>query len=80
MDGAVRELTAGGEQSTERLRQSVERIIIEGQDKNPGVIASNQTSQIPGSNVNIDVDEQGDKEIMRDVRRNSDEYRSETSS
>jgi hypothetical protein len=80
VDGAVRELTSGGGASTERMRQSVERIIMEGQDKNPGVIASNQVSRNPGSNVNIDVDEQGDKEVMRDIRRNSDEYRNDTAS
>lgn len=79
IDGAVRELTSGGSQSTERIRQTVERIIIEGQDKNPGVVASTQASRTSGSNVSIDIDEQGDKAVMQDIRRNEDEYRSDSS-
>lgn len=80
VDGAVRELTTGNTPTTERLRQAAERIIIEGKDKNPSVVASSQASLSPGANISMNIDEQGDQEIMRDIRRNSDEYRSETSS
>lgn len=80
IDGAVRELTSSGDQSTERIRQTVERIIIEGQDKNPGVISSSQVSPVSSSNMQINVDEQGDEAVMRDIRRNEDQYREETSS
>lgn len=80
IDGAVRELTSGGSASAENLRQVVERIIMEGSDKNPGVRTSSQASRTAGANVTIDVDEQGDKAIMEDIRRNPDEYREETAS
>jgi hypothetical protein len=78
VDGAVRELTSGGDANTERIRQTVERIIIEGQDKNPRVGASTQVSRTGGSSVSIDVDEQGDQAVMRDIRRNDEEYREES--
>lgn len=79
VDGAVRELTSGGSpQTAERIRQTVERIIQEGQDKNPAVTSSTQASRTGGSNVTINIDEQGDKAIMRDIRRNSDEYRNDS--
>ena len=80
VDGAVRELTTGGSSDAERIRQTVERIIIEGQDKNPSVGVSSQATSVGGSNVIINVNEQGDEAIMQDVRRNSDEYREETAS
>lgn len=78
--GAVRELTSSGSQSSERIRQTVERIILEGQDKNPQVVATGGPTRVPGSNVSITVDEQGDKEVMRDIRRNEEEYREGTTS
>ena len=78
VDGAVRELTSGGDQSTERIRQTVERIIMEGQDKNPGVVVSTQANRTAGSNVSMDIDEQGDKAVMQDIRRNPESYREET--
>jgi hypothetical protein len=77
VDGAVRELTSGGTSNSERLRQTVERIIIEGLDKNPTVTSNAQSSLTAGSNVTINVDEQGDKDILRDIRRNAEEYREE---
>jgi hypothetical protein len=80
IDGAVRELVSSGSQPTERIRQTVERIILEGQDKNPQVVASGGPNRVAGSNVSINVDEQGDKEVMRDIRRNEDEYREESTS
>ncbi|MGC1582145.1 MAG: hypothetical protein WA766_11710 [Candidatus Acidiferrales bacterium] len=80
IDGAVRELTSGGENNAERIRQTVERIIVEGQDKNPSIGVSTQNTAVGGSNVAMNIDEQGDEEIMRDVRRNSDEYREDTAS
>lgn len=80
VDGAVRELTSGGDGNTERIRQTVERVIVEGQDKNPRVAALNKPNRTGGSSVTIDVDEQGDEAIMRDIRRNEDEYREDTRS
>ena len=77
IDGAVRELTSGGNTNAERLRQTVERIIVEGRDKNPTVTTNSQPSLTSGSNVRIDVDEQGEKDVLRDIRRNEDEYREE---
>ena len=78
IDGAARELTSGGGGNTERIRQTVERIILEGSDKYPGVTANSSASRTGGSNVQIDIDESGDEAVLRDVRRNEDEYRSET--
>ena len=78
IDGAVRELTSGGTGNTEQIRQTIEQIIIEGSDKYPTVMANTSPSRNDSSSVNIDVDEQGDKAIMTDIRRNEDEYRSET--
>ena len=80
IDGAVRELVSSGSQPTERIRQTVERIILEGQDKNPQVVASGGPNKVGGSNVSITVDTEGDKEVMRDIRRNEEEYREETTS
>lgn len=80
VDGAVRELTSSGSSNTENIRQTVERIILEGKDKNPSVISSGQSSRTSSSSINITVDEDGDKAIMRDIRRNEDEYREETAS
>jgi len=78
IDGAVRELTSGGGDTAERIRQTVERIIIEGQDKDPSIGVSSQAAPVGGSNVAINIDEQGDEDIMRDIRRNGDQYREET--
>lgn len=80
LDGAVRELTSTGNGSTERLRQSVERIILEGQDKNPTVVANTQSNLTGGSSSTINVQEQGDEAVLQDIRRNEDEYREDTAS
>lgn len=78
IDGAARELVGGSAASGERVRQTVERIILEGQDKNPSVMSSTQSSRVGSANIRIDVDEDGTEAIMKDIRRNEDEYRDDT--
>lgn len=74
IDGAVRELTSGGGQSAERIRQTVEKIILESHDRNPSIMTSTQMGRSDNSSVTVNVETDSSDEIDRDIRRNSEEY------
>jgi hypothetical protein len=74
IDGAVRELTSTDSRSVENLRQAVEKLMLAAQEKNPdarttGIAASRAVSQV---RVDVDLDE--DEALLRDMRRNPENY------
>lgn len=75
LDGASRELTAGNNKSVDDLRQSVEKMILAGGIKDPDVWITATSSRKQRQNLTINVEQQPDEEILRDVRRNPDAYR-----
>ena len=77
LDGAVRELTAGGSQPVEELRATVERMILARGSKEPDVRVTATASPKQSQNLKIRIHEDSDEEILRDVRRNPEMYRNQ---
>lgn len=74
IDGAVRELTGGNRKSVEDIRQSVEAMIIEAHDKNPKVVLTSNQSKRDRGNVRVDVELDQNGQLLKDMRRNPDQY------
>jgi hypothetical protein len=74
VDGAVRELTAGGNGSVEQMRQSVEQIILASKDKSQKVIAAGSPSHIGQNNLRFDIEIDQQQSLLQDMRRNPEKY------
>jgi hypothetical protein len=73
-DGIARELTSGDNRSTEELRDAVEQMIVNKRDKNPKSRTMQHPSHVASGNIRIDVDEDNEKEVLKDIRKNQDQY------
>jgi hypothetical protein len=74
LDGAVRELTSGSSGDAESIRRSVEQMILSARNSNPGVVAISHPSPKASANVNVTVDIDDQKPMLRDIRRNPEHY------
>lgn len=74
IDGAVRELTGADRRSVEQVRQSVENMILAAHDKNPKVILTSTQATKSRNNVRVDVDLDQQDELLKDMRRNPEQY------
>jgi hypothetical protein len=74
LDGAIRELTSGGNRSVENIRRTVERLMLDSQGGNPKVIATGHPSNQPINRVNVTFDEHPENDMLRDIQRNREEY------
>lgn len=73
LDGAVRELTSGRDESGEALRRAVERMMIAA--RTPGHVRATSTMAPAGaSSITVSIDEQPDAQVLQDVRRNPEAY------
>jgi hypothetical protein len=77
IDGAVRDLTSGDTRSIENLRQAVEKIMLAAQEKNPDVRTAGTAAARASAQVRVDVDVDEDEELLRDMRRNPENYDSQ---
>ena len=71
-DGIARELTSGDNRSTEELRDAVEQMIVNKRDNNPKIRTMQHPSHVASGNIRIDVDEDNEKAILKDIRKNQD--------
>lgn len=74
IDGAVRELTGSDGRSTEQIRRSVEDMIIASHDRNPKVSMTANQARRDNSNIRVDVSLDQSEEILKDMRRNPENY------
>lgn len=74
IDGAVRELTTTNDRSTEEVRRSVESMIVAAHGKNPQVIYTSNPAQRDRSNVKIDIDIDQKEDLIKEIRRNPDQF------
>lgn len=74
VDGAVQELTSGDNRSTEQLRVSVEQMMIGAGNLNPDVRTVASASPRSRANVRVDAEIDNEEEVLRDMRRNPEDY------
>jgi len=74
VDSAVRELTGSDRRSVEIIRRSVEEMILQAHDKNPHVSVTSANSKRDSGNVRVDVNLNQEADMLRDMRRNPEEY------
>ena len=73
-DGMARELTSGDNRSVDELREAVERMILTKRDKNPKVVAKQHPAHADQGTVRIDVDEDNEEAILKDIKKNREFY------
>lgn len=74
VDGAVRELTSGEERSADQLRRAVEQLMISASDNNPDVRTAIHAGHNNHSNVRVNVSIDQTEDLLRDIRRDPDQY------
>lgn len=75
VDGAVRELTSGDSRSQEQIRQAVEQIMLSAGDGAPDVRYTTRKAHRARGNVTVDAHIDDEREVLKDMRRNPDDYR-----
>jgi very-short-patch-repair endonuclease/endonuclease YncB( thermonuclease family) len=76
VDGAVSALTSGdASQSGEQIRRSVEQLMIQANNKNSTAKVVTQSSRVDRNNVKINIDVDQQEKLMKDIRRNPDDYK-----
>jgi PAB1-binding protein PBP1 len=73
-DGMARELTSGDNRSVDELREAVEKMILTKKDKNPRVRAAQHPAPQDQGTVRIDVEEDNEKEVLKDIKKNREYY------
>ena len=73
LDGAIRELTSGGNKTVEDTRRAVEEIML-AHDVDSKVVATGHRTDNPYSTVNITYHEKPEERILRDMRQNPEDY------
>jgi PAB1-binding protein PBP1 len=73
-DGMARELTSGDNRSVDELREAVEKMILTKRDRNPKVVAQQHPSMQDQGTIRIDVEEDNEKEVLKDIKKNREYY------
>jgi hypothetical protein len=76
LDGAVRELTSGDSRNQDQLRQAVEQMMIAAGNLNPDVRYTSKASRRSRANVTVNAYENNEKDVLKDMRRNREDYSS----
>jgi hypothetical protein len=74
VDGAVRELTTGNDRSVEQIRRTVEQLMLAARNRNPDVRVLGAAANRDRANVTIHVDIDEREQMLRDMRRNPENY------
>jgi len=77
VEGAVEELTSGDNRSAEQLRMAVEQMMLAAGNQNPDVRMTGSAAPKSGATVKVDAQIDNEEGVLRDMRRNPDDYRNE---
>jgi hypothetical protein len=67
LDGSARELTSGDDRTPDQLRQAVERMMIDGRNRQPRVRAVVHTARTDAADVRVTADINHEEEILRET-------------
>src|ERR1035438_1672950 len=77
VEGAVEELTSGDNRSAEQLRMAVVQMMLAAGNQNPDVRLTGSAAPKSGAAVKVDAQIDNEEDVLRDMRRNPDDYRNE---